>query len=702
MSGTHTFYNGVLMRDCELIEFAQVVEYDESQTDPLYSRFRLTVASTLVSLHSVNGGSSSPILMGDHQSTIGVPPVNNESVVDRLRFVHEKLSQPRGDFWYALNAVSNKPLSAGPNAPAPDGQQNDSYRVVLAAAGIGDYSEVDTTDGSDTKGGRKVTGKLGALETSNIEILREDVIDMNNGPKPMSVNVVEIHGGRAMRVQFTIEVCRPICPLQNNDPSAHPIRDAKRVKGVISNRWAINETLNEDWSNTIVIEGTLIVSDQRFKPDAMRLMTSTAMFPYAKMKGRQFFTSSDGLKLKYRYTMQEAGVAPPPHIVDWSGTYIEKVENGGHCTGSMNVMVRGQWNPPNDWTMRQYKLYLSDWLFHIIQSRLTVAQGFNTLPGNQPDTLVVNDFTIVENMKEPVVEAQILVTHANAAIYEDFALRLHNFGKDIIESNDPNIPESANYDPKDWPIPAAFAWDVAGANHDNRSLGSAYDCYFQSPCSEWHGKPRGLNVDFDVVTGEALTPESGPVEESASFASYIYQDTSLGAPSLPAAAPPSAFAAYGWSDAQVGVGFTYLHVEIDNHYNRDVGKIALPLSKPRNGTTVVFASVHAGIETRTFTMVASRQGDWPKVPEPKAVISNSSTNLDEHLMHAEVLPDAPKLLSDGRTWEYSVQVKWVYALSRTLGTGDTYRASSDPRDKTTPVENAIQITNFFETTGAID
>ncbi len=48
MAGTDLYYNGVLLQDCQIREFVQDIEYDESGSDPLYSRFRISVSSTLV------------------------------------------------------------------------------------------------------------------------------------------------------------------------------------------------------------------------------------------------------------------------------------------------------------------------------------------------------------------------------------------------------------------------------------------------------------------------------------------------------------------------------------------------------------------------------------------------------------------------------------------------------------------------------
>ncbi|MGN6136529.1 MAG: hypothetical protein ACTHOU_18755, partial [Aureliella sp.] len=332
MSGTHLFYNGVLMRDCQTLEWNQAIEYDESHTDVLYSRVRITVVSTLIGLFR-NPEDNQPTTDGtramwefeqQNKSTVAVRPIAGETIVDRLQEIQSLLSKPRKDFWYALNAVtSNRPPAD--HVPYADYTQVGSYRVVLAATGLDQkiYNAVKDQQKKDAKARLgellpegNVSGPLG--QKTRIE--KKRVIDCNNGPKPISVSVVAINGGQNIRVQFTIEVCRPFTTAKDDDPavtsSVPLVRDAGDTsgKGVISNRWKITEELDQAWQTSLAIEGTLVVSDHRFKPDAMRLMTSCALFPYAQLQRRQFAYSADGLTMKYRYEMRETGIAPPPGV----------------------------------------------------------------------------------------------------------------------------------------------------------------------------------------------------------------------------------------------------------------------------------------------------------------------------------------------------------------------------------------------------
>ena len=201
-----------------------------------------------------------------------------------------------------------------------------------------------------------VSGYYTGKDTS---IYRRDVIDCDSGPKTSNVRVLKIDGGRAFRVQVTIEVCRFI-KAKETDSDIPPARDAAKVEGVMSNRWSIRESLDEEWKTAIAVEGVLIVSDHRYKADSMRLMTSTHLIPYAKLTGREFYVSEDGLTLQYRYNMQERGPAPPKLIVDWDGTFTERSDQSAITVSVYNAKVKGVVSPPNGWTLAQYKAYMLD------------------------------------------------------------------------------------------------------------------------------------------------------------------------------------------------------------------------------------------------------------------------------------------------------------------------------------------------------
>jgi hypothetical protein len=682
MSGTHLYYNGVLMRDCELLEWDQVIEKDESQTDYMFSRFRISVASTLVSLHSTNPEDDPPLSIPDsgdylsaqHLSTIAIKGVDGESLIDRMQYVEQQLRYPRKDFWFALNATTNKPLSSNVPSdftPASDPSQVDSYRVLLAAAGIDDFDEVNST-------GRVPEGRLSGPRSVDLLIDREDVIDANNGPHPQSVKIQRIDGGRAMRVSFTIEVCRILCTQEekDNEPSTHPVRGARRVEGVISNRWSITESMDESWETTHTISGTLRVADQRYKPHAMRLVASPMLFPYAKLVSREFAVDKTGLVLQYSFSMKETGYAPPPGVISWDGTFTESTTTANaHSIGELSVSVKAAHKQPPGWDRNAGMLVA---LHDIARSRikgLDITTPFNMAGQKVPGaiaTTILESISITEVLGKPELRLRARVRYVDEKL-TFWKLRLAELGQKMV------IPF---YDERFWPIPEAFPWS-AEADPTVGDQGSYLEGYYQIPCHRWHVMPRGYNQPATV------NPVDSANQSPAEFQAYTLTsiDPTVGLNDLPETTGVN----HAWSAEQL-TGATYLEFDADDTYRTNIGRMHLPLSKERAvGTetqTSVSIPIHAGVAQREMTLVATRLNAEPEIPQPTDTISNSSTGLTERILESTVVAQNSELQSDGVTLLNAIKVVYKYSLSRPIkaigGTLDSYRRPSSPKDLSTP------------------
>lgn len=704
MSGTHLFYNGVLLRDCDLREWDQVFERDQSDTDLLFNRVRITVASTLVSLHSTNPEGGPPLTLNDeqnslarqHLSTIAIPSVDGETVVDRMIHIQRQLQEPRKDFWLAINAVSNKPLANNQSSqytPADIPDNNDSYRVALAATGI------DTFSGYDPNAqGRVVEGKLsGPISSEPTTIDRDKVIDLNNGPKPMNVRVERISGGRAMQVVFTIEVCRRLCPPPNNnpptgfdengDPNIHPVYDAGKVEGVISNRWNINETMNENWETSHNITGTLRVSDHRYKPHAMRLVVSPDLFPFGRMARREFGVDKTGLVLEYSFEIQESGYAPPPGVIHWSGSFTESTTiANSQRLGDLQVTVRATHKTPDGENRNAIML---DALHFIARSRIAgmtiqAPFGINGDPKEAESTATMQKISITEQLGKPELTLRASVLFTDSKLNQ-WKLRIEKLGEPMVIDH---------YDHRYWPAPEAYPWQQAAADDESAALGSYFDQYFQTPCSQWHATPRGFNVP-DSVEVDRTPPPVGPM--TAIDLPNI--DPTVGLNRLPAVQGAN----HSWSSEQLSKT-TYLSWDGDDTYQTDVGVLHLPLSKPRGSQTSVTIPVHAGLARRVLTVVASRLNKEPEIPRPQELLSNAS-GLTERLLHHTLVAQNAELQSDGVTLLHSIKIAYEYGLSRpVVNSGysqDVYRRPSSPMHLSVP--DKIQLEPIkIESTGKIE
>jgi hypothetical protein len=682
MNGTILFYNGVIFRDCELLEWDQSIEMDESKTDLLYSKYRISVASMLVSILGDDGITiPNEYSAAVNQSTIGcslISPHENgtgPTMVDRWNRIRHFLERPRQDFWFAVNGTTGVARNQN-DAPQDDFSNKNMLRVVLAATGVTE-TQIAAGNALDDPGTFGLGNIMGFESGKDTTIERKLVVDANNGPKPISVKIQRIDGGRAARVQFTIEICRPLYKYYSPSSDTRPVTDAGKTKGVISNRWSIKESIDEQWKTNISIEGTLRVADRRYKPDAMRLMTSTQLIPWAKLKGREFTTTADGLTLHYRYSMEEIGQAAPPKIVDWEGTYTEQADYSSKSYTSFHGKVIGHVAPPNGWTLAEYKVYMFDILMKIMASRFNLSSNQdNDLPG-APKEKTIKEFSIVESMNKPEVAVTAMLESKGNTIFDGLRMRvLSTLGNEISYGN-----AFEDYDAKWWPIPPAYCWDVKGYNEERLEFGSAWDQYYQVPLSEWHGKPRGLAVNHKQL---------GDRENDAEPDKIYLVDVESDPPALENIVSANTPGNFYWAGVQLTGGTSYIQVESECESARNEGTMVFPLSKPRPvssyysgggsgggpvpNETVSVVPIHAGVQTRTLRILCQRIGAWPKIPAPLPVIA--ANGVVETLMKQSVIPESPKPDKDGKTLSYVVHCEYKYAANRV---GEFVRAPNDPR-----------------------
>jgi len=663
------------------------IAMDERRTDRLYSTYRISVASMLVTILGDDGITiPNEYSAAVNQSTIGARYIspydsgNGPTMVDRWNRIRTFLERPRRDFWFAVNGTTGVARNQN-DAPQDDFSNKNMLRVVLAASGL-DESQISAVSAEDP--GAIGLGNIDGFEPGkDTTIERKLVIDANNGPKPISVKIQRIDGGRAARVQFTIEICRPLYKYSSASVDTRPVTDAGKTKGVISNRWSIKESIDEHWKTNIAIEGTLRVADRRYKPDAMRLMTSTQLIPWAKLKGREFTTTTDGLTLHYRYSMEEVGQAAPPYIADWEATYTEKADYSARCFSSFNGRVVGHAAPPAGWTLDQYKILMFEILMRIMANRINISSNpANDLPG-APKTKTIRDFTLVESVNKPEVSVTAMIESSSdgeeggGGLFDGIRLRVNNnLGKEIDYGN--TFPD---YDAKWWPIPPAYCWDVKGYNEEKSEFGSAWDQYYQVPLSEWHGKPRGLAINHKQL---------GDRENDAEPDKIYLVDVESEPPSLGHVVSAGVPGNFYWAGVQLTGGTSYIQVESECESARNEGTMVFPLSKPRPvsayysgggggggpvpNETVSVIPIHAGVQTRTLRICCQRIGAWPKIPAPLPVIA--ANGVVETLMKQSVIPESPKPDKDGKTLSYVVHCEYKYAANRV---GEYVRAPSDPR-----------------------
>lgn len=618
MAGTEVFYNGVLMRDCETQAFEQSLQYDSSGTDVLFSRFRIRVASTLVGLVDRD-------FSGEHASTIGLKEEDVAvTTVERMQELQARLQEVRKDFWYA---ISNS-IDEGGRVP-----DNGKFQILLAATG--EYE--------------------GNLESyfGDTGIYRKDVVDLNNGPKPLTVRISQVYSGRTLRVEFEIEVCRCLCPGEDDSSSTPPIAGALGNREVLNNRWYLSESKGEDWKTTRIITGQLRIRDLRSWDHAMRYLCIPPLLDGYKRLSQEFVSDATGLVLNYTIRDREEQAAPPPYCIDWSGAFaVTNSHVQGHMQADCSVRVVGRPGANKQVLIHQG--------LEVAYQRLQWRGGPTNANGAQ---VIPLNIAIIETLNEPIVEIRISVQLTGSNL-ELLAVTSDTIGKPLAF---PGYSETA------WPIPTPF---------DSNSPAGIFACYLQSPCVKWHGIAGAseslTNFDGDLQTNDSIT-QATREERSAQWRFYevpAMQD------SLPFRSPADL-------SAQQLSELAYTYVEMDDTYDLHDGIIALPLSKPRSvsiptdsgsvtisqETTII--RLHQGIAYHHFNYAAERIGDWPTIPQPASRYLTPSGILEVMMDHKIALHN-PRNGSDLQRKVYRVQGTIKYAMSRMPQLTDQLRYQGNP------------------------
>jgi hypothetical protein len=734
MSGTHLYYNGVLFRDCETLEYSCVLDFDESGTHEKYMRTKITVASTLVSLYV--SGSSDPLgVSAQHPSTIRIPPVlaapggtvgADETTPARIEEIKERLSEPRKDFWYAVNGVRT-PSGVATTTPQEDRGEDSTYRLILVATGL--YPRA-ATSGSDPL---EVTDYVKFFDT-DLTVKRANVLDANNGPKPSGLSVAKIQGGNVMRIQATFEVCRVLSKPVTDENNPDPGYDAQKVRGVVCNSWGVTDSLDDDGAVTHTVNGKMVVKDKRYKANAMRMVAFPLAFPYARLVSRQYTVDHSGLVLEYQFQFRHAGAAPPQGIRKYEASYSEMVGPPGAAgvyRAQMSIKVMG-WHDRSDESTallereRKQKLLLYRGSQSILNARITgLAKIWEPLPGQNAKTAFITDYKVIERVGHPELEVQVVVNYGESNNTE-FLSRVANMGKPIP------IPD---YDPRWWPMDSEWGrlpsgngaagnnGDSDNPNFDNAAYPYAgegdptksdyFTGYFQPPGNNRHSLPRITTVTLastdaskewarpgGFVPSDATTDASVGMEQNLNpidtpnFTAIVSKDLA-GSVVLGPLEPVTNSSYTGIADVQ-GTGFMYVAYRSEVMNDTAQGQLSLPLSVPRDiplaKRLALFAAggfVDVGLGTsttgkecsvaltlcapetlRVYSVSTTRSQKWGELPEPIPLIVRTSGSGStrqivqvETLVRKEFLPETPTLRQDGITREFTHHARYTYALS---------------------------------------
>ncbi|MFO0940065.1 MAG: hypothetical protein U0930_04795 [Pirellulales bacterium] len=245
------------------------------------------------------------------------------------------------------------------------------------------------------------------------------------------------------------------------------------------------------------------------------------------------------------------------------------------------------------------------------------------------------------------------------------------------------MPSIAGYNPHVWPTPRPY---------DTKDPVGILGCYFQSPCSPWHGIFR--NDKNTLANDKPLMPDS-------TYASNYWE--SANNPDYAVFESPIAFNDAATVTVSQHHSFPYVFCEIDTTYSSNEGMMVLPLSGMRNlvsqvsegpQSTPVFTSIatiqiHPPVMYRTIRVNATRHGRPPELPDPAKILIDPNGVPETLVGEPEMILEAPQLAKDNANKIFKSQMKLTYVLSRPLASTERYRSGNNPSLITSPGHNWV-------------
>lgn len=399
--------------------------------------------------------------------------------------------------------------------------------------------------------------------------LIQDYADVNNGPKPLHCNVVQIAGESCLKIEFAIEAAVVDCSQLNN-PS-----------GVLNNRWSLVDEYDTNWFCTRTIEGTLRVAGASLNPHAFRHFVFPPLQYGFIRDSIRLISTPDMCTLRYTITDKQVFAAPPAPATTWTGKHSVLTSDGVNTFSEMAIMMNG---PP-----KAVKREMIAACMAIVDARAFKLRDFST---------TLESAAIVDHMHENRIECQFRFRHnIGDKALKIFALNDARLGLPLSNADLPG------YNQFTTPVPKYYG--------EATPVG-LFAAFLQSPCDDRHRVPQ----DVAALPDSAEPPRGGPIPTDT-YEGSIHYDSEISA---------------NYSAEHRNNMYTHYQVDshYDTNQLRVPLPIAAASNSSLTDTVAVIALARP-ITKRTVRVAAERLGEWPSVPEAKDMtVGNLSARLLHH------------------------------------------------------------------------
>jgi hypothetical protein len=604
------YYNNIVLKDCVVKRFQQTVMRDESNTDVMYSRFMVTVESTLVE------AAYQDVPLGvdpnaPRNAFISVP-VQGDNVVDSMDQVARALSENRKDFW----------LICGGQTPGVDVE--DREETLLIAAGALDVAGDPNIYRSPRFAGQGSTSRF-------------QVIDVENGPQVEDVAIEQIYGGKAMRVSATFKIARSLC-IEYDDPK--PVDDYTLLPDanlgeILNNRWSISESKDANWATIRTISGTLRTRHADFFAQDYRSAVFPPLMQGYQRESQQFVSDPSNTTLKYQIVDRQRYAAPPAPAIEWEATHTESTTaQGANQVANFEITLTGNQNVD--------KKDLIAAAGNVLTKRIRDIQNE---PQESDHKTILKEMAIIDQLHLPRITMRASVQYTTTD-FTWLAMRVQTMsggrggnltGPDGIDG----------YDPVIWPRPLAY---------DSETPAGQLACYLQSPCSQWHGMP-GIQQEQPPRNDRPQEVPAYPPD------SWEYPEPT------PLPIDDTTWQKYPGSNVEAKydvVRYPYTLYTIAATWETGMGRLHLPYSvEMADGLTAATLQVNMGCTRLIYEIEAVRTGSHPLMPAINDTI-NDENGIEFKLLHFTPTVRPPEITADGSTKSYGIALRLIYGGNKRL------------------------------------
>ena len=446
--------------------------------------------------------------------------------------------------------------------------------------------------------------------------------DINNGPKPISVDITHI-AGRSFRVEFEIEATVHGCSGEHS---------------VLSNRWSAHDDIDENMFTTRSIQGVLRVAKASSNPQAWRHLVVPPLQAGFKRTTIDCTTSLDGLTLAYTVIDREVYASCPLPGTTWTGRHsVMPLEgsNGAVLVSAIDINMEGPKNVD--------KIELIETCALIASIKMDLDTEGN----------ILLDASMVDHLHENRVEFTARVMHAGGKDpMHDYALNTLNFGRRLDQAKEGGrvLP---GYDSRRSRAPKIYGTSTTTG---------LFVSFLQNQCMPDY--QHGISRATDRLAKQEPEYEPGEETEVETHEGDIPKDYEISGN-------------YANSHKQNPYSF----YQVDVEYNIAESVVQLPIARAApflglNGDTSVFIQLAQPTANRVVRIAGERYGKQVEMPRIKGIQYIGSLKI--RLLKVKETPKAPQLIADGKTFLYSFDAEYTYGLSREPTTDEEYEIGKLP------------------------